>query len=58
MLTSQYWAPYALDDNMPWDLRRVVHLPRRAGFLSGSHAPPWNQKGRRFSDESVPAGNY
>jgi uncharacterized protein (DUF1800 family) len=26
------WAPYAPDQQMPWNLRRVVHLHRRAGF--------------------------
>jgi uncharacterized protein (DUF1800 family) len=26
------WAPYEPNDEAPWDLRRVVHLHRRAGF--------------------------
>src|SRR4051812_49311472 len=26
------WAPYRPDASAPWDLRRVVHLHRRAGF--------------------------
>lgn len=26
------WVPYAPDASAPWDLRRVVHLHRRAGF--------------------------
>ena len=26
------WAPYAPDGKAPWNLRRVVHLHRRAGF--------------------------
>jgi hypothetical protein len=26
------WAPYVPDEKAPWDLRRVVHLHRRAGF--------------------------
>jgi len=26
------WAPYAPDASAPWNLRRVVHLHRRAGF--------------------------
>ena len=26
------WAPYRPTDREPWDLRRVVHLHRRAGF--------------------------
>ncbi len=28
------WAPYVPDEAMPWDLRRVVHLHRRAGFAA------------------------
>jgi uncharacterized protein (DUF1800 family) len=28
------WAPYTPDDKAPWDLRRVVHLHRRAGFAA------------------------
>src|SRR5581483_10915285 len=28
------WAAYAPDDESPWDLRRVVHLHRRAGFAA------------------------
>lgn len=30
------WAPYESTDSAPWNLRRVVHLHRRAGF-----AAPW-----------------
>jgi uncharacterized protein (DUF1800 family) len=26
------WAPYVPDERAPWNLRRVVHLHRRAGF--------------------------
>jgi uncharacterized protein (DUF1800 family) len=26
------WAPYVPDEAVPWNLRRVVHLHRRAGF--------------------------
>jgi hypothetical protein len=26
------WAAYAPDDKQPWDLRRVIHLHRRAAF--------------------------
>jgi uncharacterized protein (DUF1800 family) len=36
MPLSTHWAPYVPDDKAPWDLRRVVHLHRRAGF-----AAPW-----------------
>jgi len=32
------WAPYTHDDSAPWNLQRVVHLHRRAGF-----AAPWEQ---------------
>jgi hypothetical protein len=28
------WAPYVPDEKTPWDLRRVVHLHRRAGFAA------------------------
>jgi hypothetical protein len=28
------WAPYTPDGAAPWDLRRVVHLHRRAGFAA------------------------
>ena len=26
------WAPYVPDEKTPWDLKRVVHLHRRAAF--------------------------
>src|SRR5262245_3840935 len=32
------WAPYAPSDKAPWNLARVVHLHRRAGF-----AATWNE---------------
>jgi uncharacterized protein (DUF1800 family) len=28
------WAPYAPEEESPWDLRRIVHLRRRAGFAA------------------------
>src|SRR5438093_8969786 len=28
------WAPYEPDDKAPWNLRRVVHLHRQAGFAA------------------------
>ncbi len=28
------WAPYVPDPSAPWDVRRVVHLHRRAGFAA------------------------
>jgi len=39
------WAPYAPDEAMPWDLRRVVHLHRRAGF-----AATWDELRRDLND--------
>jgi hypothetical protein len=40
-----YWAPYAPDEQAPWDLRRVVHLHRRAGF-----AATWDELRRDLQD--------
>jgi hypothetical protein len=28
------WGPYAPDARAPWDLKRVAHLHRRAGFAA------------------------
>src|SRR4051794_15855969 len=39
------WAPYVSDAEAPWDLRRVVHLHRRAGF-----APTWDELQRDLAD--------
>ena len=39
------WAPYVPDEAMPWDLRRVVHLHRRAGF-----AATWDEIWRDLND--------
>jgi uncharacterized protein (DUF1800 family) len=39
------WAPYVPDEAMPWDLRRVVHLHRRAGF-----AATWEELRRDLKD--------
>jgi uncharacterized protein (DUF1800 family) len=35
-MAPTHWAAYEPDAKSPWDLRRVVHLHRRAGF-----AAPW-----------------
>lgn len=32
-----HWQPYTPDDQAPWNLKRVTHLHRRAGFSA-----PWN----------------
>ena len=42
---TKLWKPYSPSDSMPWDLQRVVHLHRRAGF-----AAPWNVLQRDLSD--------
>jgi uncharacterized protein (DUF1800 family) len=34
MPLADNWAPYTTDDQSPWDLRRVVHLHRRAGLAA------------------------
>src|SRR5207245_419997 len=39
------WAPYEPDDKAPWNLRRVVHLHRRAGF-----AAMWSEIQRDLKD--------
>jgi uncharacterized protein (DUF1800 family) len=42
---AQPWAPYLPDATAPWDLRRVVHLHRRAGF-----AATWDEIRRDLAD--------
>ena len=39
------WKPYTPDDKAPWNLRRVVHLHRRAGF-----AATWQEIERDLRD--------
>ena len=39
------WAPYVPTAEAPWDLRRVVHLHRRAGF-----AATWAELQRDLKD--------
>ncbi len=34
MAASATWGPYVPDSREPWNLRRVVHLHRRAGFAA------------------------
>jgi uncharacterized protein (DUF1800 family) len=33
-MPADFWAPYVPDERVPWDLRRLVHLHRRAGFTA------------------------
>ncbi|HET6880463.1 MAG TPA: DUF1800 domain-containing protein [Pirellulales bacterium] len=40
-----HWQPYTPDDRSPWNLRRVAHLHRRAGF-----AAPWEVLQRDLKD--------
>src|SRR3954470_6768274 len=40
------WAPYRPDADAPWDLRRVVHLHRRAGF-----GATWREVQRDLKDD-------
>jgi uncharacterized protein (DUF1800 family) len=44
------WAPYAPDRQAPWDLRRVVHLHRRAAF-----AATWHEIQRDLEDGPGPS---
>jgi uncharacterized protein (DUF1800 family) len=44
------WAPYTQDAASPWDLRRVVHLHRRAGF-----AATWSEIQRDLKDGPGPS---
>jgi hypothetical protein len=44
------WAPYVPDETMPWDLRRCVHLHRRAGF-----ATTWDELRRDLTDGPEPS---
>ncbi len=39
------WVPYVPDEQMPWNLQRVVHLHRRAGF-----AATWGEIQRDVKD--------
>jgi len=42
---SADWSPYVPNATMPWDVRRVVHLHRRAGF-----AATWGEIRRDLKD--------
>jgi uncharacterized protein (DUF1800 family) len=44
-ISGDPWAPYVPDETLPWDLRRVVHLHRRAGF-----AATWDELRRDLND--------
>src|SRR5487761_1839567 len=40
-----HWRPYTPDDHAPWNLQRVAHLHRRAGF-----APTWDVLARDLGE--------
>src|SRR5690242_4262080 len=42
---KRYWVAYSPDEQLPWDLRRVVHLHRLAGF-----AATWKELQRDLKD--------
>ncbi len=44
-MSTNLWAVYTPDTKQPWDLRRVVHLHRRAAF-----AGTWNELQRDLKD--------
>jgi hypothetical protein len=46
------WAPYAPGQEAPWDLRRVVHLHRGAGF-----AATWDELQRDLKDGPGPSAD-
>lgn len=39
--SEQFWRPYTPSKETPWDLRRVVHLHRRAGFAATVRERLW-----------------
>jgi uncharacterized protein (DUF1800 family) len=49
-MATDSWAPYAPTSAAPWDLRRVVHLHRRAGF-----AATWDEIQRDLADGPGPS---
>lgn len=48
--SRSHWAPYVPDESNPWNLERVVHLHRRAGF-----AASWNVLQRDLEQGPGPA---
>jgi uncharacterized protein (DUF1800 family) len=49
-MPANLWEPYEPDAKAPWDLRRVVHLHRRAAF-----AVAWDELQRDLKDGPGPA---
>lgn len=48
--SGQPWRPYVPSKDAPWNLRRVVHLHRRAGF-----AATWSEIQRDLKDGPTPS---
>ncbi len=48
--TKGYWSAYSASERVPWNLRRVVHLHRRAGF-----AATWREIQRDLTDGPGPS---
>src|SRR5262249_24597406 len=54
---GQAWAPYVPDEKAPWNLRRVVHLHRRAGVAAAWGGVPRDpEDGPQGSIDRVLAG--
>ncbi len=51
-MPTDLWAAYTPDDKQPWDLKRVVHLHRRAAF-----AGTWGELQRDLADGPEKAVN-
>ena len=49
-MSTNLWSPYVPDARSPWNLRRVVHLHRRAGF-----AATWSELQRDLKDGPGPS---
>jgi uncharacterized protein (DUF1800 family) len=49
-MATNLWSPYVPDARSPWNLRRVVHLHRRAGF-----AATWSEIQRDLKDGPGPS---
>ncbi len=50
-MLAEPWMPYTADDRAPWNLCRVVHLHRRAGF-----AATWNEIQRGLGEVQLKRG--
>src|SRR5690348_6180366 len=51
-MPATHWDPFVPDAKAPWDLRRAVHLHRRAGF-----AATWTELQRDLTDGPAAAAD-